>query len=271
MATRRKYKETAPVEAEVTIIPAEAAPASSPAPASASPPGGSPLIAQLAAQRHAEELQRQRAQQPAQPEPVTLEQHIGRMPISEHKKTFLRQHPEMLRTELAPVMAKHYTEGLRSGLQDDSTELDQHILDNVAREVDQLRALTSVTDANRQDYEHDRASKWVDRQIEQEQERQRAQMTNAQKELLEAQQRRASAPPPSIKRNIPMSAPVSRDVPTAGGQSSSRTTLSAEERDVAHRSYRHMTPQQAEWTYAQQKKRLAAMRADGSYPMPERN
>lgn len=79
---------------------------------------------------------------------------------------------------------------------------------------------------------------------------------------------------PQQRRSMPVSAPVSRDVPTASGQrqSSSKITLSEEERRIARTSFSsNMTNAQKELLYAQNKKKLTDRRANGSYPMPERN
>ena len=82
------------------------------------------------------------------------------------------------------------------------------------------------------------------------------------------------APQPQ-RRSMPVSAPVSRDVPTANGQRqpSSKITLTAEERAIAHTSFTapDMTNAQKELLYAQNKRKLATMRANGQYPQSERN
>lgn len=66
-----------------------------------------------------------------------------------------------------------------------------------------------------------------------------------------------------------MSAPVSRDVPTASGQraSSTKITLSQEERQIARTSFTadNMTNEQKERLYAQNKQKLMRERANGSY------
>jgi hypothetical protein len=71
---------------------------------------------------------------------------------------------------------------------------------------------------------------------------------------------------------MPVSAPVSRDVPTASGQRRTNSvTLSAEEREVARNSFGSvngapdLTPDQKERLYAQNKAKLARMRASGEY------
>lgn len=89
---------------------------------------------------------------------------------------------------------------------------------------------------------------------------------------------KAAAPavePQPQRRSMPVSAPVSRDVPTASGQRepSSKVTLNQEERLIARTSFTNttMTNEQKERLYAQNKQKLAQRRANGSYPMSERN
>lgn len=81
--------------------------------------------------------------------------------------------------------------------------------------------------------------------------------------------------PQPQRRSIPMTAPVSRDVPTASGQrqASTKVTLTAEERQIARTSFTapDMTNEQKELLYARNKQKLAAQRSNGSYPQSERN
>jgi len=92
----------------------------------------------------------------------------------------------------------------------------------------------------------------------------------------------AAAPEPELqpqpqpqRRSIPMTAPVSRDVPTATGQrqASTKMTLTAEERQIARTSFTaaDMTNEQKELLYARNKQKLQQMRANGAYPQSERN
>jgi hypothetical protein len=81
------------------------------------------------------------------------------------------------------------------------------------------------------------------------------------------------APQPQ-RRSMPMSAPVSRDVPTPSGQrqeNSSKVTLSAEERQIARNAIvdrpdmPKMSNEQKELIYARNKQKLHRMRANGEY------
>lgn len=76
------------------------------------------------------------------------------------------------------------------------------------------------------------------------------------------------ATPQIQRRSVPMSAPVSRDVPGATGQRNSRNiTLTAEERIIARNSFTapDMTNEQKELLYAQNKAKLHRQRANGEY------
>jgi len=77
------------------------------------------------------------------------------------------------------------------------------------------------------------------------------------------------------RRSIPMTAPVSRDVPTASGQrqASSKITLTAEQRQIARTSFTapDMTNEQKELLYARNLQKLQRDRASGAYPQSERN
>jgi len=77
---------------------------------------------------------------------------------------------------------------------------------------------------------------------------------------------------PQQRRSMPVTAPVSRDVPTTSGEfrMQNGVTLSPEERQVSHLSYRDVPPAEAERIYAIQKLKLQRERAAGRYPERER-
>jgi hypothetical protein len=82
----------------------------------------------------AEELQRQRT-------PVQDHAHdayVDGLPISEGKKAFLKQFPELMRDDLAPIATKVYQQALASGIEDDSPQLYETILQGVISEIGQL-------------------------------------------------------------------------------------------------------------------------------------
>lgn len=81
-----------------------------------------------------------------------------------------------------------------------------------------------------------------------------------------------SPQPQPPRRSIPMSAPVSREVPNTSGQRQSRTmTLTPKEVEIARLSIPDtlglpkMSNAEKELTYARNKAKLAAMKANGSY------
>lgn len=82
-------------------------------------------------------------------------------------------------------------------------------------------------------------------------------------------------PQPQQRKSMPMTAPVSREVPTSSGArpTSSQVHLSAEEVRIAHTSFTDptgkMTNAEKERAYALNKMKLQKMRADGSYPSRE--
>ncbi len=78
------------------------------------------------------------------------------------------------------------------------------------------------------------------------------------------------------RRSMPVTAPVSRDVPTTSGQrqTASSVTLTPEEVRIAHNSFTDptgkMTNADKERSYALNKLKLQRMRANGEYPSRER-
>jgi hypothetical protein len=81
----------------------------------------------------------------------------------------------------------------------------------------------------------------------------------------------APAAPQPQRRSTPVAAPVSREVPTSAGTRQGLMTLTEEERKIARLSIMdrpdmpNLTNEQKEYIYAQNKRKLHAMRANGSY------
>jgi hypothetical protein len=270
MATRRRprgYREGGAVSPEPEAR-ADVTPPSRPE-LPPIPPEDQDAVRRIAdATRRAEEMQRQRR---------AVEDVIDRMPgLTDHKRSFLKKYPRLLEDQNARALSWHYHAGLAAGLADDSPELDAHIISGMRQEeahrqrpVDAANAAIAAMESPAGEPSVERAAE----QLANEAETHRMAMNaeDATPQWLSATL--PQAPPTPRARSLPISAPVSRDVPTAsGGRVSDRTiTLSPEERAVAHAAYHWMTKREAEYEYAKQKHRLAAMRADGSYPMPERN
>jgi hypothetical protein len=224
----------------------------------------------LAATINAEKLQRQART------PMSVEEHIERLPVSEFKKSFLRQNPMMLHPEIVPIAARAYQRARSAGIADDSEQLNAAMLDGVRQEIEgrQKRMVQSAQDAvtamppmpEPEPAEIEKAVDLLDRQ------------SDAIRNVMSAEDAVSTEVPPiaapPTRRSLPISAPVSRDIPTEGGRrmSEQRTVhLSAEERALSHSSYSWLTKREAEMEYAKQKLRLAEMRRRGEYPERERN
>lgn len=246
MATRRRYKERVePIAVEPPIAP-EVIPNDEPV-LDIPEIAANPLIAQLAAVRHADELQRQAVQR----QPQTIEQYIDAMPdLSDHKRSFLKQYPVMLDPAVSPIMARHYHKALQSGMKDDTADLDDYLLIHVMRDIEHHPHLQTPAEGAET----------------------LAQEADGYLAEYVADQR-AAAPAP--RRSMPMTAPVSREVPTASGErgTSASNTLSQAEREIARNSFTDpmMSNAQKEYLYLQNRQRLTRMRANGSYPQSERN
>jgi hypothetical protein len=165
----------------------------------------------------------------------TIEQHIDAIPgLSSHKRQFLKAHPKMATDPAeARAMSFHYNAALNAGVQDDSPEMDRFILAGMFREREH-EAKTAPPPAE------------------------------------------AARPTPAAmprKSSLPMSAPVSRDVPSysSGKPVSNKMTLSPAEVAIARASFvdrpdmPRMSNAQKEYIYAQNKRRYLQMKADGSY------
>ncbi|MEH2547129.1 hypothetical protein V1283_003774 [Bradyrhizobium sp. AZCC 2262] len=254
MAVRRKYVSAAVADAPIEPpmpVAAQAAPPAAPLP----PPGGdagNELQRALAAQQHAEALQRQQ-------QPQSVEQYIDRLPdLSDHKRDFLKKFPVLLDPTIAPVMARIWRAGLDAGLQDDTPELDNFVVDNVAREVQHHQKLTSAQ--ARSTPENAQRHHEVGMAVED---------LNSEAEALLGEALAAhepAAPPAAPRRSVPFSAPVSREVPMAtGGRRQSENTLTPEERVIARTSFSapNMSNTEKEYLYLQNRKKMQAMKADG--------
>jgi hypothetical protein len=130
--------------------------------------------------------------------------------------------------------------------------LDRYLIANVAREVEHKRQLALASESEEQ------AVRKLDDEA--------------------AAILRSEAPPPPVAppparrpsfaapaRGVPVSAPVSREVPMPSGQRrDENNTLRRDEREIAHVSFPHLPAAQAEYEYLKNKRRMFAMKADGS-------
>ncbi|HEY6258210.1 MAG TPA: hypothetical protein VIY51_20705 [Xanthobacteraceae bacterium] len=187
MLEREALVEAGRAHASGGAVPDHAAPTPAPAPAE------DHLQQQIADLKRAEQaLREQLARQAgARPEAMATPSavdHIAAMPISAHKKAFLRANPEFL--DPAKGLAFFHQQALSRGVADDTEEMNQAILRGVHGE--------------------------------------------AQRERINSALEPPPAPP-RTDRSIPMSAPVSRTIPSVstGRTAPTRVTLSPEQRESA--------------------------------------
>jgi hypothetical protein len=231
LASRRRYKPPkgykdggAVIPDHVVLVPEVA---DVPAPASPADPHADALRHALKATRHAEELQRQQAQQPP-----TQDEIIDRMPgLTEHKRRFLRANPSIaFQEDHRQAAASAYQQALRDGVRDDTPEMDARLLAGV------LMASASAA-------------------------------TPSAPSMPPSPIERTADQPQSRRSSITVSAPVSRDVPSLSGRrmSDRSITLSAAEREIARYSFSSdLSIEERERLYAENKARMLSMRAAGT-------
>jgi hypothetical protein len=181
---------------------------------------------------------------------------IASWSISDRRKIFLNQHRELLDPANAAAIKAARQEAASQGIAEDT-------------EAEESAILSAV---------------WADIQ-----KRQEAAVENVRSKAppilppaakVPPQIPTASGPPilPPRKASAPMTAPVTRNIPTASGQSAVElrsVTLSAEERAIARNSFGSikgangkmvdLTNEAKELLYAKNKARLMKMRAEGNY------
>jgi hypothetical protein len=204
----------------------------------------------LQATQRAEEIQR--AQMHGH-QRQSIEQHIDGIPdLSDHKRDFLKTHPEFVTDNFKMnLMRKAYADALAAGYVDDTRELNEAVLRGVASHVKYMRDHQALQVAPLRSDEPTRSSPPPPQR----------QAVQPDADLQELK----PPPAPPIRRSIPVTAPVSREIPTASGQrqSSRQITLTPEEREVAHLSFRHLPADQAEAQYALNKARMLRLKAEG--------
>jgi hypothetical protein len=149
--------------------------------------------------------------------------------ISSRQRSFLKANPSLvLNDEHRRAATSAYQAALRSGVDADSEAMDEHMLEGVRRlHQHPIEAEPSMLPP-------------IDRTADQ---------------------------PQSRRPSIPVSAPVSRDVPSPSGRRMSELrniTLSAAEREIARNSYGGGTPEEKEYSYALQKAKMLRMREQGT-------
>jgi hypothetical protein len=224
---------------------------------------------------------------------LAIEHRIISIPdLTEHKREFLRTHPEMLEERNARAVSFRYGQALAAGIPDDTQEMNEFLLTGVrqarehGRKADAAMAMDAIASAHvmpRPEKTTEQVADCLDREAS------AAGAVIAATSALGvidelAERVKTGEFRPPRKSSIPISAPVSREPPNASGErrtSTARVTLSAEERAIARNSFGpikgpngelvDMTPEAKEMLYAKNKARLAAMRQSGEYPERERN
>jgi len=150
------------------------------------------------ATRRAEEFVRQ---QRAPPPPQSVDEYIDSVPnLSEFKRNLLRKNPHLLAPEAARSITTHWEAAKAAGIPDDSETMATYLLEQVARDTGWHRS-------------HDLPPPQA------------------------APERNLTMQPPT-RRGVPMSAPVSRNVPTSDGRrDTGSVTLNAEQRLVARNAW----------------------------------
>jgi hypothetical protein len=225
-----------------------------------------PLQRALEAGRHAESLQQQHAQRRqiglGEPEldphhRQQVEANIDRMDgLTDHKRRFLKSHPSLLTEPYLSLMRHAVMIARHANIPEDTPAFDNAILAGVAKDIEHHRALSALTSADaRVTPENEQAHHDVGQSAEE-------LMREAEGHLAEYQPEPTA--PPQRKRSIPMSAPVSRDIPGVSGQRiDNGNTLRKDEREIARVSFPHLPPAQAEFQYLKNKKLMLQMKADG--------
>jgi hypothetical protein len=255
MASRRKYRSKINVAVAAPELPPPEQPQSAPADDDA-------LVRAAAATQHAESLQHQHMQRQqaglAEPE-LTPEQrqaidaHIDGFPsLTEHQKRFLKSHPSLLHEPYLSLMRHAIMIARHAGIPDDTPQMDHAILAGIARDLDHHHALSQIARPTEANAHHDVGQA-------------------ADAPQHEAEQHLAAMGaenPPSPRRSIPVSAPVSRDPWMASGHrqvASGKITLSKDEVEIAHNSRADLPPLEAEKLYIAGKKQMLARKAAGTY------
>jgi hypothetical protein len=297
----RRYRDggRVPVDDTVVVEPApeieasaDVSPSQAPEPAAPpiAPPEPDPVVRAFEATRYAEELQRnpaalQQIQQQAQQR--AIEHRINSIAgLTDHKKDFLREHPEMLEDHNARAVTFYYQQALRAGIPDDTAAMNAYILDGLkqARRDQRYEDATMAMDAMDIPLPQPvKTAESLNREVD------AVHSTNAAASARDiigelAERIKGGEFTPPRKNSIPVSAPVSREPPTPSGRKPSmpnKVTLTPEERQIARNAFGPVKGRNGEWVdltneqkerlYAVNKAKLAQLRGSGEYPEPERN
>jgi hypothetical protein len=216
------------------------------------PASDSPVADALAAIKRAEEWQRQQQAQPADG-------------LTEPQRQFLRQHPHVLQDPR--TLAFYAKAAIDRGIPADTPQFFESILAGFQREYE--RGAEHAKHLAEMAQPHRAADKGRE-QAEEIIEHAQAMLPDVPLPAADTSPPPMSRPPPAAaRRSVPVSAPVHRDVPTFSGNREAYvdTKLTAEERDIARRSFTapDMTNEQKEYSYWVQREKLRRLRATGQY------
>jgi hypothetical protein len=270
LATRKRYRSKADRLAYASggSVPSETSVDVSPPPPSPLPPMESAeerdhaIERAIEAQRRAEELQRN-------PE-LAVARYVDSLPgLSDRKRAFLKQYPLLLQPENSRLLTREYHQALAEGLPDDSDALENRVLSGIVRQLE---------GRHNQPPENGKAMMMQPPQMAEPSIERTAERLDQQAHALHQALRVEDSTPIAVAANLPLpepaprarslpiSAPASRDIPTASGQKMSdlrNIRLSPAEREIARNSYHWMTHDRAELEYAKQKSIMLKRRADG--------
>jgi len=174
--------------------------------------------------------------------------------LTEHQKRFLKSHPSLLHEPYLTLMRHAVLLARHAGIPEDTAEFDHAILAGVAKDIQHHAALQALTSPGTRPTPQNA-------QAHQDTAHAAADLAREAQMHLAAEQ---PAPLSPQRRSVPVSAPVSRAVPLGAGQSRpGQKHLSADERQIAHISFPHLSETAAELEYIKNRDRMHAMKADG--------
>jgi hypothetical protein len=243
VATRRKYRDGGAVNSDNYTSADVAPPAVEVRPAASPEPDVDPVKRALDATLRAEELHRQHAYAD---HAEKVDQFAG---LSSWKRDFLKANPILTLPHVATAAQKIYHAGLASGLADDSEELGNYVLEKTSAELRRQRELRERMPAPEPEHR---------KRLAAELEAEVAQMDGVAP---------TSATKQAPQRSMPISAPVSRAMPSlTSGAMPMRITLSPEQIQVARSAYSapDMTNAEKEKAYALNLMKMERMRKAGT-------
>jgi hypothetical protein len=276
MATRRRYKTKADrvrAYASGGSVASAEGPPPPPPDALAEPPPEPPSHPEThLAMTRAVEAARE-AEQMLHDPVAMVSRYVDSLPnLSDRQRSYLKARPVLLQPEAQQILRAEYASALAEGVPDNSDDMERRLDAGIVRQMEARRQ--RGMEGARAAVMHPPPE--MEPSIERMAERLDAEaagihrmtgVENATPLILAAN---LPEPEPAPRRSsIPMSAPVSREIPNQAGErispTDSRITLSPAEREIARNSYHWMSKADAEFEYAKQKAKLATMRKAGVY------